>query len=210
MPDLLPPLHCDEDVSVVLAAMLRARGFTATTARDSGQLGAIGRGTARLRRKCRQRVGNPQPRRLRASARQLARCGAAPFGHHHRPAATARRARPATGPAPRSAPGRGLRGSAVLRVTPNRPPESSWDLHVPGGQVCSKPRGTLRGFGLPNRWHSWWHLSVTVSPTRSHWVTERQRGCRPARCGIRAMECDRARLIATDRPRPFRFENLGS
>ena len=39
MPDPLPPLHCDEDVSVVLAAMLRARGFTVTTARDSGQLG---------------------------------------------------------------------------------------------------------------------------------------------------------------------------
>jgi Domain of unknown function (DUF5615) len=39
MPDRLPPLHCDEDVSVVLAAMLRARGFTVTTARDSGQLG---------------------------------------------------------------------------------------------------------------------------------------------------------------------------
>jgi Domain of unknown function (DUF5615) len=39
MPDRLPPLHCDEDVSVVLAAMLRARGFTVTTARDSRQLG---------------------------------------------------------------------------------------------------------------------------------------------------------------------------
>jgi hypothetical protein len=39
MPDRLPPLHCDEDVSVVLAAMLLARGFTVTTARDAGQLG---------------------------------------------------------------------------------------------------------------------------------------------------------------------------
>jgi hypothetical protein len=39
MPDRLPPLHCDEDVSVVFAAMLRARGFTLTTARDAGQLG---------------------------------------------------------------------------------------------------------------------------------------------------------------------------
>ncbi len=39
MPNRPPPLHCDEDVSVVLAAMLRARGFTVTTARDSGQLG---------------------------------------------------------------------------------------------------------------------------------------------------------------------------
>ena len=38
-PDRLPPLHCDEDVSVVLAAMLRPRGFTVTTARDSEQLG---------------------------------------------------------------------------------------------------------------------------------------------------------------------------
>ena len=39
MPDRLPPLYCDEDVSIVLAAMLRARGFAVTTARDSGQLG---------------------------------------------------------------------------------------------------------------------------------------------------------------------------
>ena len=39
MPDRFPHLHCDEDVSLVLAAMLRARGFTVTTARDSGQLG---------------------------------------------------------------------------------------------------------------------------------------------------------------------------
>jgi hypothetical protein len=39
MPDRLPPLHCDEDVSVVLAAVLRARGFTVTTARDARQLG---------------------------------------------------------------------------------------------------------------------------------------------------------------------------
>ena len=39
MPDRHPPLHFDEDVSVVLAAMLRARGFAGATARDSGQLG---------------------------------------------------------------------------------------------------------------------------------------------------------------------------
>jgi hypothetical protein len=39
MPDRRPQLHFDEDVSVVLAAMLRARGFAVTTARDSGQLG---------------------------------------------------------------------------------------------------------------------------------------------------------------------------
>jgi hypothetical protein len=39
MPDGPPSLHCDEDVSVVLAAMLRARGFTVTTAREAGQLG---------------------------------------------------------------------------------------------------------------------------------------------------------------------------
>ena len=39
MPDRLPPLHCDEDVSVVFAAMLRARGFAVTTARDADQLG---------------------------------------------------------------------------------------------------------------------------------------------------------------------------
>ena len=39
MPDGPAPLYCDEDVSVVLAAMLRARGFLVTTARDSGRLG---------------------------------------------------------------------------------------------------------------------------------------------------------------------------
>jgi hypothetical protein len=39
MPDGLPTLYCDEDVSVVLAGMLRARGFTVTTARESGRLG---------------------------------------------------------------------------------------------------------------------------------------------------------------------------
>jgi len=32
-------LYCDEDVSLVVAAMLRARGFPVTTARDSGRLG---------------------------------------------------------------------------------------------------------------------------------------------------------------------------
>ncbi len=32
-------IYPDEDVSVVVAAILRARGFDATTARDTGQLG---------------------------------------------------------------------------------------------------------------------------------------------------------------------------
>ena len=39
MPSRVAALYCDEDVSVVLAAMLRARGFPIATARDSGQLG---------------------------------------------------------------------------------------------------------------------------------------------------------------------------
>ena len=39
MPSRPPTLYCDEDVSVVLAAMLRARGFPVTTARDAGYLG---------------------------------------------------------------------------------------------------------------------------------------------------------------------------
>ncbi len=34
-----PPIYLDEDVSVVVAAILRARGFEATTARDIRQLG---------------------------------------------------------------------------------------------------------------------------------------------------------------------------
>jgi Type III restriction enzyme, res subunit len=34
MPDRLPPLHCDEDASVVLAAMLRARGFIQSLVRE--------------------------------------------------------------------------------------------------------------------------------------------------------------------------------
>jgi uncharacterized protein with PIN domain len=39
MPSHPAALYCDEDVSVVLAAMLRARGFPVTTARDAGHLG---------------------------------------------------------------------------------------------------------------------------------------------------------------------------
>lgn len=39
MPNRPAALYCDEDVSVVLAAMLRARGFRVATARDSGHLG---------------------------------------------------------------------------------------------------------------------------------------------------------------------------
>jgi uncharacterized protein with PIN domain len=39
MPSRPPALYCDEDVSVVLAAMLRARGFSVTTTRDAGHLG---------------------------------------------------------------------------------------------------------------------------------------------------------------------------
>ena len=39
MPSRPPTLYCDEDVSVVLAAMLRARGFPVTTTRDAGYLG---------------------------------------------------------------------------------------------------------------------------------------------------------------------------
>ena len=34
-----PPLYLDEDVSVVVAAILAARGFMAATVRDSKQLG---------------------------------------------------------------------------------------------------------------------------------------------------------------------------
>ncbi len=39
MPDPSPALYLDEDVSVVVAAILRARGFDVVTARDIGQLG---------------------------------------------------------------------------------------------------------------------------------------------------------------------------
>lgn len=39
MPDRVAALYCDEDVSLVLAAMLRARGFRVATARDRGRLG---------------------------------------------------------------------------------------------------------------------------------------------------------------------------
>ena len=35
----LPPLYLDEDVSVIVAAILQGRGFDVVTARDSGQLG---------------------------------------------------------------------------------------------------------------------------------------------------------------------------
>ena len=41
MPSRPAELYCDEDVSVVLAAMLRARGFPVTTARDGGHLGHV-------------------------------------------------------------------------------------------------------------------------------------------------------------------------
>jgi hypothetical protein len=41
MPSRPPALYCDEDVSLVLAAMLRARGFPVTTARDAGHLGRV-------------------------------------------------------------------------------------------------------------------------------------------------------------------------
>jgi uncharacterized protein with PIN domain len=39
MPSRSAALYCDEDVSGVLAAMLRARGFPVTTARDTRHLG---------------------------------------------------------------------------------------------------------------------------------------------------------------------------
>ena len=39
MPKGPAPLYLDEDVSVVVAAILRARGFDAVTTRDVGQLG---------------------------------------------------------------------------------------------------------------------------------------------------------------------------
>jgi len=39
MPKVSSTVYLDEDVSVVVAAFLRARGFHAVTARESGQLG---------------------------------------------------------------------------------------------------------------------------------------------------------------------------
>ncbi len=39
MPEVYPSLYLDEDVSVVLGAILRARGFNVLTARDAKQLG---------------------------------------------------------------------------------------------------------------------------------------------------------------------------
>ena len=39
MPESPPALYLDEDVSVVVAAILRARGFDVATARDAVQLG---------------------------------------------------------------------------------------------------------------------------------------------------------------------------
>ncbi|HEY7676933.1 MAG TPA: DUF5615 family PIN-like protein [Candidatus Methylomirabilis sp.] len=39
MPSANPSLYLDEDVSVVAAAILQARGFMAVTARDTGLLG---------------------------------------------------------------------------------------------------------------------------------------------------------------------------
>ena len=39
MPEVYPSLYLDEDVSVVVGAILRARGFNILTARDAKQLG---------------------------------------------------------------------------------------------------------------------------------------------------------------------------
>lgn len=39
MPDVPASLYLDEDVSVVVAAILRARGFDVETAREAGRLG---------------------------------------------------------------------------------------------------------------------------------------------------------------------------
>jgi len=39
MPEAVGSLVLDEDVSIVVAAILRARGFDALTVRDAGQLG---------------------------------------------------------------------------------------------------------------------------------------------------------------------------
>jgi hypothetical protein len=39
MPSDIAPLYLDEDVSVVVAAILRGRGFDAITTRDAGRLG---------------------------------------------------------------------------------------------------------------------------------------------------------------------------
>ena len=41
MPSRQATLYCDEDVSVVLAAMLRPRGFPVSTARDAGHIGRL-------------------------------------------------------------------------------------------------------------------------------------------------------------------------
>src|SRR5262245_32237430 len=59
-------------------------------------------------------------------------------------------------------------------------------------------------------WHSWWHLSINVGPTQSRSVTDTNVPVASPGAGIRAMEGDRARLSATDRPAAFRIENLGS
>jgi len=39
MPRAPAPVYLDEDVSVIVAAILKARGFDVVTARDAGQLG---------------------------------------------------------------------------------------------------------------------------------------------------------------------------
>jgi hypothetical protein len=49
MPGRLPPVYCDEDVSVVLAAMLRARGFVIHDGSELETTGAIRRGATHVR-----------------------------------------------------------------------------------------------------------------------------------------------------------------
>lgn len=66
------------------------------------------------------------------------------------------------------------------------------------------------GFELSNRWHSWWHSSITVGPTRSHSVTGRNVSVTTLDPATLAMDADRARLSATNRPAAFRIENLES
>jgi hypothetical protein len=110
MPDRPLPLYCDEDVSVVPAAMPRSRGFTVTTARESGHLGRSGEaqfvfaseaGHVLLthRREVPARVGFVATPRTRSSVARARR----------RPSSSPRR--PSTHPSPPPAPGRcpGLR-----------------------------------------------------------------------------------------------------
>src|SRR2546426_4515865 len=125
MPSRQAALYCDEDVSVVLAAMLRARGFPVTTTRDAGHLGRTDEQQLQVAADANWILLTHNRADFETPTPPMARVRSAARGYPHRPASAPGRARGPSWTTSRPTHRGRFHQPAILRLRPTPAPRAA-------------------------------------------------------------------------------------